>query len=142
MEVKLTWQEGVYFHGQAREHTIPIEGPETSGGKNRGARPMETILVGLASCSAYDVLSILAKSRQPVAGCEVDVTAKRSDAIPSVFTEILLHFRFTSIAGQQGLDNDALLRAIGLSVDKYCSVAKMLRDGGVVIKYSHIIEEL
>ncbi|MBE8183000.1 MAG: OsmC family protein [Candidatus Portiera sp.] len=141
MEVKVTWQEGVYFHGQAGKHTLAIEGPPESGGKNRGVRPMESVLIGLASCSAYDVVSILAKSRQPLAKCEVDVTAQRADSVPKVFTKIQLHFRFAANEGAK-LDDEVIARAIDLSVNKYCSVSQMLTAGGVQIEHSHTLEEL
>lgn len=140
MEVKVTWQGGVYFHANAGEHTIAIEGPPESGGQNRGARPMETVLVGLATCSAYDVVSILAKSRQPLGNLEIDVTSERAESVPKVFTKIQLHFRATSKDGEK-LDADALARAIELSVDKYCSVSQMLKAGGVDISHSYAIED-
>lgn len=139
MEVKVTWQEGVYFYGTAGKHSIAIEGPPESGGQNRGARPMESVLIGLASCSAYDVVSILAKSRQPLGKLEIDVTSERADSIPKVFTKIHLHFRFAAKDGAT-LDDEALARAIDLSENKYCSVSKMLRDGGVQLSHSHAIE--
>lgn len=138
MEVKLSWQGKVHFVGKAREHSIPLDGPPEQGGEDRGVRPMEAILIGLAGCSAYDVVSILDKAQQPLASCEVDVSAERADTIPSVFTKILLHFRCATKEGET-LDAKHLERALELSVKKYCSASKMLMDGGVKIDYSYEI---
>ena len=132
MKVQVTWQQGVYFKGEARTHILPIEGPEEHGGKNRGMRPMETVLVALGSCSSYDIVSILHKMRQPITGCELEIKAERADAIPAVFREIRMHFLFCG----KDLDPHKLEKAVSLSVDKYCSVAKMLVDGGVKIYHS------
>ena len=135
MKAKITWREGVYFEGAARGHTIAIEGPEDKGGKNRGMRPMEAVLIGLGACSAYDVMNILHKTRQQVARCEVELDGERTDQIPAVFRRIRMHFRCSG----QDLDPKRVAQAVSLSVDKYCSVAKMLNQGGVKVEHSFSI---
>ena len=57
-----------------------------------GAKPMEMVLMGLGGCASYDVVSILQKARQAVSDVECQLSAKRADAIPAVFTDIHLHF--------------------------------------------------
>ena len=68
-------------------HAIVMDGAPEGGGKNLGPRPMEMVLVGTAGCTAYDVVVILKKSGQDVAGCEVKVTAERAETDPKVFTK-------------------------------------------------------
>ncbi len=138
MKVTVKWQEGVYFCGEARGHKLPIEGPPEKGGQDRGMRPMEAMLVSLGSCSSYDVVSILQKKRQPITSCEVEVNAERSTDIPAVFTKI--HLTFHINGAKDALDAKAVEKAVALSVDKYCSVAKMLTDGGVQISHSYTLE--
>ena len=138
MQVKISWQDNVHFIGKVRAHEVSIDGSPDHGGVDKGVRPMEAVLMGLAACSAYDVVLILKKAKQPVADCEVDVSAERADKIPAVFTKIDLHFRFTSEPAQE-LDSAVLERATKLSVEKYCSAAKMLRDGGVQITHRYSI---
>lgn len=102
-----------------------------------GAKPTELLLMALASCSSYDVIAILQKARQDVLDMHCQVWAKRADSIPAVFTDIHLRFVLTG----KGLKPAQVERAIRLSADKYCSVGKMLTDGGVNITHDYEIIE-
>ncbi len=117
-------------------HTVVMDGPPEHGGRNLAARPMEMVLVGLGGCSAFDVVEILKKARQPVEDCQIVLEAERADAIPAVFTKIHMHF---IIAGS-GLNAKQVNRAVELSIDKYCSVVMMLRHS-VDISYDYEILE-
>lgn len=99
-----------------------MDGPPVSGGQDLGPRPMEMVLLGLGGCSAVDVVHILKKARQPLGGCEVEIEAERAETDPKVFTRI--HMRF-SLRGE-GLSEKHVDRAVSLSTEKYCSVARML----------------
>jgi putative redox protein len=101
--------------------TLRIEGPPDLGGTGAALRPMETLLAALAGCSGVDVVKILGQQKEPLEGLEIVVEGKRADAVPAVFTDI--HVRF-SIRGPVA-DNKAR-RAVSLSMEKYCSVTKML----------------
>jgi putative redox protein len=83
---------------------------------------MELVLTGAAACTAFDVVLILKKARQPVADCAVEAEAERAETEPRVFTRI--HLRY-AIAGR-GLDPRQVERAVKLSKDKYCSATLML----------------
>lgn len=102
-----------------------------------GARPMELILMGLGGCASYDVVSILKKSRQEVSDVRCEVSAKRADAIPAVFTDIHLHF----VVIGQNIKQAQVAKAIELSATKYCSASKMLTDGGVNLTHDFEILE-
>jgi len=123
MKARVKWIDGVSFAGEAGSgHSVVVDGAPEGGGRNRGMRPMELLLVGAAACTAYDVVVILRKARQPVADCAVDATATRSEEVPKVFTGI--HLVYT-VAGR-GLDPRQVERAVKLSKDKYCSATRML----------------
>ena len=83
---------------------------------------MELVLKGLCGCSAMDIMSILTKQRQTVSSAQIEAVAKRADQIPSVFTSIHLNYRFSG----PNLKATAVQRAVRLSMEKYCSVTKML----------------
>ena len=100
-----------------------IDGPISSGGTEQGLRPMETVLVALASCSAMDIVHILKKQRQELEDLDITVTGERVDKIPSVFSDIELHY---TASGK--VDLEKLERAAELSIETYCSVAAMLRQ--------------
>jgi putative redox protein len=121
-EIKLTRQGGYRFEAtNSLGKTAVLDGPAKIGGNDDGMRPMEMVLVGLAGCSSFDVLHTLEKGRQEPEDVEVTVQAERADAVPSVFTNINLHFKVSGKVTEKRLS-----QAIDLSVEKYCSVAAML----------------
>jgi len=99
-----------------------MDGPPEAGGRNLGCRPMELLLLGLGGCTAFDVVSMLRKGRQPVSGCVVEIDAERAAEPPKVFTAIHLHYRVSGA----GLDPRRVERAVKLSKEKYCSASIML----------------
>ncbi|MGE5320045.1 MAG: OsmC family protein [Hyphomicrobiaceae bacterium] len=123
MKARVKLIEGVSFVGQSESgHSVVMDGPPDSGGKNLGVRPMEMLLLGLGGCSAFDVVHILRKGRQPVTDCIADLSAERADSDPKVFTKIHLHFTVTG----KGLDPKRVEQAVKLSAEKYCSASIML----------------
>ena len=139
MNATITWVDGAMFVASSSSgHSVVMDGPPDHGGKNLGARPMEMVLMGLGGCTAFDVVDILKKSRQPVRDCRVDLTAERADAVPAVFTKIHIHF----VVSGSGLAPKQVARAVALSATKYCSASMMLEKGGVLITHDHEIVEL
>ena len=134
MKARIKWIEGVSFAGQSESgHTVVMDGPPDAGGKNLGVRPMEMLLLGMGGCTAFDVVHILRKSRQPVSDCVAEIDAERAETDPKVFTKIHVHF----IVKGQGLDPRRVEQAIKLSAEKYCSASIML---GKVADVSHDFE--
>ena len=113
---------------------VPIDGAPSVGGAGLGARPMELLLSALGGCAGIDVVGILAKQRQPIDDLTVTVEGERAPGEPSVFTRIHVHF---SVSGP--VDEHALARAVGLSMKKYCSVARTL-EHTATITYDHTLE--
>ena len=93
MKARVKWVEGVSFVGESGSgHAMVIDGAPEHGGRNVGMRPMELVLLGAAACTAFDVVLILRKARQPIADCVVDAEAARAAAEPKVFTRIHLKY--------------------------------------------------
>ena len=135
MEARIKWLEEVAFVGESGSgHSVVLDGDPDHGGRNIGLRPMEAMLIGAGACSAFDVISILKKSRQAVSDCVVELRANRADEAPRVFTDIDMNFVVTGRA----LSEKGVARAVRLSAEKYCSATAMLRAGGV--KVSHRFE--
>jgi len=123
MKATIKWLDGVSFVGESESgHAVVLDGPPDAGGRNIGMRPMEMVLVGMGGCTAFDVISILQKARQPVSDCRVELTAERADEIPKVFTRIHVHF----VVSGHGLKEAQVERAVKLSAEKYCSASIML----------------
>jgi putative redox protein len=131
------WVEGVSFVAESGSgHGVVVDGAPDAGGRNAGMRPMEMVLAGAAACTAFDVVWILKKARQPIADCTVDAEAERAAVEPKVFTRI--HFRFR-VAGR-GLDPKQVERAVKLSKDKYCSATIMLAKTAEITHDLDIVE--
>ncbi len=123
METQLKWTGNAAFIGTASSgHTVIMDGPTEGGGRNLGPRPMEMLILGMGACGAYDVVSILKKSRQKIIDCEIKITSHRAESDPKVFTEIHMHF---AVSGSD-LKEKQVKRAIKLSAEKYCSASIML----------------
>lgn len=139
MQARVKWiEEAMFLAESGSGHTVVMDGPAESGGRNVGVRPMEMLLMGLGGCSTFDVVSILKKSRQAVQNCEVQIQAQRADTEPKVFTNIALHF----IVSGTGLKENVVKRAVDLSAEKYCSASIMLGRAGVEITHSFEIVDV
>jgi putative redox protein len=123
MKLRIKWVENVSFLAETESsHALVMDGAPEGGGRNLGPRPMEVLLAGTGGCTAYDVVTILRKARQPISDCVVEVEADRAPQNPKVFTRIHFHFVVTGRA----LDPRQVERAIHLSAEKYCSASIML----------------
>jgi putative redox protein len=112
-----TWIEKQKFNGVSDSgHTIVVDGDKTAGNS-----PMELVLIGLCGCTAYDVVSILQKKREPLTSLEVRAQAERAKDPPSVYTEINLIYRIGGKVSRKAAED-----AVRLSKEKYCSVSAML----------------
>lgn len=131
MEAKVTWQKDLTFVGVADSgFEIKLDshsGPET------GAGPVEMVAISLAGCTAMDVISILTKKQQDIRSFEVKVHADRAGDYPKVITKAVLEY---VVVGHK-LDEASLIRAIELSMTKYCPVHAMLSKAFPIdIRYS------
>jgi putative redox protein len=134
MKARIKWVEAATFLGESGSgHAVVMDGPPEGGGRDLGIRPMEMLLLGMGGCTAYDVVHILKKSRQPVTDCVVELVAERAEIEPKVFTRIHAHFVVTG----NGLLDKQVRRAVELSAGKYCSASIML---GKVADITHDFE--
>ena len=76
-----------------------------------GLSPMELLLLGLAGCTAIDVVSILKKKRQDLQDFQVRVRGKRADTFPKIYTDIQVVYHLWGT----GIDPKAVEQAIRLS---------------------------
>ena len=137
MKARIKWIEKASFVAESGSgHALVIDGAPEHGGRNLGVRPMEAVLMGVGACTAFDVVSILKKSRQRVTDCVVELEADRADQPPKVFTRIRMVYR---VSGTD-LDPSRVERAVTLSAEKYCSATAMLRDR-VDIRHQVIVED-
>jgi putative redox protein len=138
MDATVVWSKGLSFTGTGHTSNfkLPLGADAKVGGAGDGFRPTELILVGLAGCTAMDVISILAKKRQAVSGFEVKAHGERAEEDPKRFTGFIVEY----IVRGKGIDPSAVERAVQLSEEKYCSVMATLRSAGPIEKKITILE--
>jgi putative redox protein len=130
---------GISFRGRTGTgHQLILDAPEEAGGENRGPRPVELVLLGLAGCTGMDVISILRKMRQDVTGYEVQVRGdERAPDHPKVFTRVTVEH----IVRGRALTEASVARAVELSATRYCPVSAML-GATAQVTHTYRIEEV
>jgi len=117
MKATVQWEHDLQFTcTNERGDTLTLDG------NKQVTSPMEVVLSAAGACSSVDVVEILKKGRFELTDCRCELSATRADSPPQVFTKIHAHY----IVSGEGLTEKAVERAVALSVDKYCSVMKML----------------
>jgi putative redox protein len=119
IRAKLEWKERMQFVGQAGD------GPSVFIDSNEGRTgpsPMEMVLMGVAGCTAMDVIYIMKKRRADVTGFRVNITGERAENHPKRYTRILIEY----LLDGKGITTKDVERAIKLSTTKYCSAMASL----------------
>ncbi|MCW8956620.1 MAG: OsmC family protein [Gammaproteobacteria bacterium] len=138
MKARVKWLDNMSFVGESGSgHSIVMDGAPDSGGRNLAARPMEMVLMGMGGCTAFDVVTILKKARQPIDDCIVELSAERAEDIPKIFTKIHVHY----IVKGRGLSEKQVEKAVNLTAEKYCSVSIMLAKSAEITHDFKIVEE-
>jgi putative redox protein len=127
------------FHMEAVNEAgnkIYMDAGPADGGHELGFRPMQLLLAAFGGCSAIDLIAILRKQREPLEDLKITVTGERmKDAIPSLYTEVHAHFKLYG-----NINEEKAGKAVSLSVDKYCSVAKTLEKTAQVTYSFEIVK--
>lgn len=128
------------FHLEAENeqgNSVHIDAAPKIGGENKGVRPMELLAMGLGGCSTIDIINILKKQRQELKDIQVEINAERQpDVEPSLFTTIHAHYK---LFGK--LEKNHVEKALSLSLDKYCSVARVLEKTATITYSYEIFQE-
>ncbi|MDB4923845.1 OsmC family protein [Mucilaginibacter sp.] len=112
-------------------HVVRMDSSPESGGWDFGVRPMQMLLMGLAGCSAIDVIAILKKQRQEIKNYKMIVNGEReAGKEPSLWKDINIEFHLYG-----NIDENKAIKAAELSLNKYCSVAATLDKAGAQIKW-------
>jgi putative redox protein len=137
MDAKVTWKGNMAFEAVADSGKSIVMDSAPDPAERIGLGPMELVAMSLAGCTAMDVISILEKKKQAVTNFEVKVHAERADDYPKVYTRAEIEYQLTGHA----LDETSVLRAIELSIQKYCPVHAMLSQAFPVSQRYVIFED-
>lgn len=110
------------------QHKVQLDANPSIGGEDKGFRPMEMLLIGLGGCSGIDMVNILEKQRQVIEDIAIQIQATRhDDQVPAIFKTIQIHYQFKG-----DLDESKIQKALTLTFEKYCSVAKILEHSAEI----------
>ena len=124
MQAKVVWRNRLSFTGKSGGFQVPLGAHPDVGGDDDGFRPMQLIGLGIAGCTAMDVISILQKKRQAITAFEVQIDGEQAEDHPRVFT----HLQIKYLISGNDVDEKAVERAIELSRTKYCPAQAMFQD--------------
>ena len=136
MKARVAWLEHRAFEGSTESGHKVVLGTADGDAPKPGPSPMELVLIGTGGCSAWDVVNILEKAREPVEDCVVELDADRAGSEPRVFTRIHLHF----VVRGRGVDPRKVERAIALSIEKYCSASAMLAKTATITHDFEVVD--
>ncbi|MDP1758643.1 MAG: OsmC family protein [Thermodesulfovibrionales bacterium] len=138
IEAKVTYVDGLQFIGEGSSgHAIVMDGDVSVGGRNTGTRPTELLLIGIGGCSGMDIASVLKKKKQDVRGLEINVKGEKAENYPKKFTDIDIEF----VIKGRNISDDAVKKAVELSMEKYCSVKATLEGSAKITWRYKIIDE-
>jgi len=137
MTVRATLETDMCFDVETGSgHHVILDAAEHNGGQDTGPRPMEMLLVALASCAGMDIISILRKKRQEITGYELRVHGMRAEDYPKVFVDITVEHIFTG----HNIRPEAVQRAIELTEERYCGASAMLEKTATIKNTFSIID--
>jgi putative redox protein len=136
-DAQVTWVDGLQFVAESAGHSIVVDGAPGFG-RDTGMPPMRLLLLGVAGCSAMDIIHILKnRMRKTVTGLRVEVNAERTDEHPKVYTRIELKYLLRG----RDLKEKHVSRAIELSNNQFCAAAIMLGKTAEIVTSFEIAEE-
>lgn len=118
MKTTTTWKHDEVFEAEMAGVTVPLD-----GNRKEGFSPKWILLSSLAACSGIDIVDILKKMRVSFSDLVMETEAEQTEDHPKVFTDIMLTYSITT----EEANREKVIKAITLSLEKYCGVAAMLR---------------
>lgn len=120
----LEWNDGLKFVATTgSRHEVVLDASPEHGGGDNGGRPMEVLLTALGGCTGMDLVTILNKKKRNLQGLKINLHGERVPTHPHIFKRISIEYL---LWGPDILDEDVQW-AVNLSLEKYCSVAAMLK---------------
>ncbi|MET0635910.1 MAG: OsmC family protein [Chitinophagaceae bacterium] len=118
MKTTTTWKREHSFESQSEGNVFQVD-----GNKKEGPNPKSLLLTAVATCSGIDVVDILTKMKVDFSGLDIDAEAEQTEEHPRVFKDILVTYRIRT----DEVNRPKVVKAIELSLEKYCGVSAMLR---------------
>jgi putative redox protein len=128
--VQIEWKGDRRFDaGRPGGSTLRLDGDGVTG-----QSPVDALVSALASCTAVDVVDILAKRRTPLSALRIDAVGTRRDSTPRRIVSV----DFTYHLSGDGVERPHAERAVELAITKYCSVRDSL-DPNIPVHYTVVL---
>ena len=135
-DVTVTWVEKQQYVGvDSSKHSIVMSAQNDEN--KTGSKPSDLLLLALGGCAGVDLIEILQKQRQKVAGLQMHISGEQNADPPWAFTKIHMEV----VVRGRGLSASSVERAIDLAVNKYCSVAATIRAAAPITTSFRLVEE-
>ena len=121
MKTTTIWKGGEKFESTYRQASIELDG-------TNGFSPKALLLSGLAGCTGIDVVMLLEKMRVPFSDLQIEVETQVVETHPKVFKDIAVVYTLKA----EEENRDKIIKAIELSLNKYCGVAAMLQKNSSI----------
>ena len=119
ISAQLNWTDGMQFVARAGDGPAVVLDSSDGGS---GPSPMELVLIGVAGCTAIDVIMIMQKKRADVIDFQVNISGERADDHPRRYTKIHIEY----VLSGRDIKPNAVEQAIQLSEEKYCGASASL----------------
>ena len=123
MKTTTTWKHSHAFESRLEDNVFQVD-----GNRKEGPNPKALLLTAVAACSGIDVVDILTKMKVVFSDLDIDAEADQTEEHPRVFKDILITYRVRTAEENR----DKVIRAIELSLEKYCGVSAMLRKNSAI----------
>lgn len=122
IKVKIDKQEALHHFRGTNENGMSINMDSNDRSNFRGPTPIEVLLMSIGGCSGIDVVDSMHEENHVLEDFSIEVVGYRDKSVvPSLVKEIEVNY------GLKGEIPEAkVLRAVAISISKYCTVAKML----------------
>lgn len=121
--INATFKGGWHFAVDVKGHTIDIDNTKENGGKDTGPTPKIFMLLSLAGCTGFDVVSILTKMKVNFSDFSIKVDGDLTSEMPTTYNNVSIHYTIKMKKG----DRPKMERAVKLSEEKYCGVSRMFQ---------------
>ncbi len=104
---------------------------EPISGDQKKYSPTELLLMAMGGCSTSDIILIITKMHKKIESLNVTMKGERLEEEPKLLKKALFHYNIDTDASE-----DNVVKAINLSLEKYCSVTLLAIKGGTEVTYS------
>jgi putative redox protein len=119
LEAVVEWVGGRSFLGYAREHSIIVDQPIDSGGRNIGFKPRELLLIALGGCLGTRIVSLIEEAGIKVKNLKINT--KYLELNQNIVVNI-------TIRGDFNEDEKKILKKVFQEAERLCAVTRMLRS--------------